>query len=53
MAWECQVMQGLTLSPLFHVGGCSLVTALLARSGWKLQEGNVLPCFAFLVSGSF
>lgn len=46
-------MQSLTLSPLLHLGGCSPVPALTARSSWKLQEGNVLPRFAFLVSGSF
>lgn len=53
MAWEWQIMQSLTLGPLLHVGGCSLVTALVAHFGWKLQEGNKLPCFAFVVSGSF
>lgn len=52
MAWECQVLQSLTLSPLLHVGGCSLVMALVARSGWKLRDRNVLPRFAFL-SASF
>lgn len=52
MAWECQVLQSLTLSPLLHVHGCSLVMALMACSGWKPRDGNVLPRFAFL-SASF
>lgn len=34
-------------------GWLLLVMALGTCSGWKLQEGNVLPCFPFLVRGSF